>query len=154
MTNNCIPVIRQSLGEEWDQLDDAVKRHYDLVPGTDEEIILNGTMTEVYHSLIGKLFLMPGRLFGALVPYKGRNIPAQVRNWTAASNSRAMFWYRTFYFPGRKPFIFQSCMEHLEGNELIELVRHGMGIRMRVRVEDGALVYESTTIFGVRVKTL
>lgn len=54
-----------------------------------------------------------------------------------------MFWHRTLYFPGRNPVIFRSRMEYIKDNEIIEYVRHGMGIRMQMSVKDAALVFKS-----------
>ena len=137
------PVIRKALGEAWESLGEVVRRHYDLSPGSASNMLIEGEMREVYHSNIAKLFLLPGRLFGALVPYRGRHIPTQVRNWTASDNHKAMFWHRTLYFPNHAPVIFRSRMEHIKDDEIIEFVRFGMGIRMRLSVKHEALVYES-----------
>jgi hypothetical protein len=138
-----LPVIRKALGEAWYELGNIVRQHYDISPGTASSMLIEGVMSEVYHSPIAKLFLLPGRLFGALVPYRGRNIPTQVRNWTQTDNAKAMFWYRTLRFPCRLPVVFRSRMEHVGDNEIIEYVRFGMGIRMLLCVRDSALVYES-----------
>ena len=94
-------IIQQALGKQWDNLDDIVRRHYEMAPGTTSDITIHGTMDHVFHSNIAKLFLLPGRIFGALVPYRGNNIPTTVRNWTTEENTRAMFWHRTLQFPGK-----------------------------------------------------
>ncbi|MES9833196.1 MAG: DUF4166 domain-containing protein [Candidatus Thiodiazotropha sp. DIVDIV] len=137
------PVIKQALGTNWEALSEIVKQHYDITPGEDTTLILRGEMSEVYHSTIAKLYLLPGRIFGALVPYRGKKIPTVVKNWTSAKNSKAMFWYRTLHFPNRPQVIFQSRMEHLAGNEIIEYVKYGMGIRMALFEDNHSLVYKS-----------
>ncbi|MCU7857793.1 MAG: DUF4166 domain-containing protein, partial [Candidatus Thiodiazotropha sp. (ex Lucinoma borealis)] len=115
--------------------------HYSLVPGTSSTVKIHGTMSEIYHSKIAKLFLLPGRLFGALVPYKGKNIPTEVRNWTTNENSEAMFWNRILHFPDKSPIIFRSRMEHINNNEIIEYVKYGMGIRMLISEHDAVLKF-------------
>ena len=142
MPNTSQPVIKKALGENWEQLATIVKRHYDITPGEDASMTIKGVMEEVYHSNIAKLFLLPGRIFGALVPYRGNNIPTEVRNWTTRDNASDMFWHRTLDFDN-KQVIFASRMEHIEGNEIIEHVRYGMGIRMGMSVDRGALVFRS-----------
>ncbi|MFC1748302.1 DUF4166 domain-containing protein [Pseudomonadota bacterium] len=137
------PVIKQALGKHWDALAPIVKRHYDITPGEASKMIIRGTMDEVYHSPIAKLFLLPGRIFGALVPYKGKNIATEVCNWTTQENNKAMFWHRTLDFPNKPPVIFRSRMEHINNDEIIEYVRFGMGIRMRMSVHNGALKFAS-----------
>ena len=137
------PVIKKALGENWDKLADVIKRHYDITPGQSSNMTIKGIMDEVYHSSIAKLFILPGRIFGALVPYKGKNIPTEVHNWTTIDNNEAMFWHRTLTFPGKSPAIFKSRMEHIKNDEIIEYVRYGMGIRMKMSVENGALFFKS-----------
>jgi hypothetical protein len=138
-----LPVIRKALGNAWSELGEIVRRHYDITPGTASDMTIDGVMSEVYHSPVAKLFLLPGRLFGALVPYKGKNIPTRVRNWTENGDDTAMFWHRTLRFPGRSPTVFRSRMVHAGNDEIIEYVRFGVGIRMRLSVRDAALVFES-----------
>jgi len=137
------PVIKKALGENWEKLAEIVKQHYDITPGKPSNMLIKGVMDEVYHSAIAKLFILPGRIFGALVPYKGNNIPTEVRNWTTSDNRKAMFWHRTLAFPGKPPVIFESRMEHIKDDEIIEYVRYGMGIRMRISVKDSALIFNS-----------
>ena len=136
-------IMQQALGEQWHQLDEIVKRHYAMAPGASANMTIHGTMDRVFHSPMAKLFLLPGRIFGALVPYQGTDIPTVVRNWTTSDNTEAMFWHRTLRFPNRSLTEFKSRMEYAGGDEIIEYVRFGMGIRMRMSVEDGALVFTS-----------
>lgn len=136
------PVIRRALGEEWERLHAAVRRHYDLTPGTEQSCTLVGNMEEISHSPLAKPFILAGRMFGALVPYSGRNVPVEVRNRTCRDRP-AMFWHRTFMFQGRQPYVFQSRMEHLGGREIVEFVRLNLGICMYLSEIDGALCYTS-----------
>ncbi len=135
--------MQQALGEQWERLDDIVKRHYAMAPGIAAQMTIHGSMDRVFHSNIAKLFLLPGRIFGALVPFQGRNIPTEVRNWTRDDNHKAMFWYRTLQFPGKPLTKFKSRMEYAGGDEIIEYVKYGLGIRMRMSVDEGALVFTS-----------
>lgn len=143
MSNIKEPVIKQALGESWEELAEIVKQHYDITPGEASKMTIRGVIDQVYHSNIAKLFLLPGRIFGALVPYKGKNIPTEVRNWTSENNHKAMFWYRTLEFPNKPPLIFSSRMEYINDDEIIEYVRYGLGIRMKMSVDNGALVFKS-----------
>ncbi len=131
-------LFEQALGSAWQQLHPTVRRHYDLKPGG--ELLLRGEMSEVFHSLWVKPFILFGRLFGALVPYRGKDVPVEVYN-LCQPGSIALHFRRTFFFPNRKPYPFVSRMEHLSGNEIVEFVRLGLGIRMKLSVSDGALCY-------------
>ena len=137
------PVIKEALGQEWDLLSQILRQHYDITPGTASQMVMNGTIEKIDHSVIAKLFLPSSRVFGALIPYKGENIKSEVRNWTDRQNGVSMFWDRTFYFPNKRPIIFSSRMERYGDHEIIEYVRYGMGLLMKISVEDSALVFRS-----------
>lgn len=135
------PIMRRALGPGWERLGEVVRRHYDVTPGTDAAVVMNGIMS-VRHSRAAYPFLLVGRLIGALIARRGENIPVCVRNW-CRPGSPAMHWHRTFRFPGLEPVVFASRMEYLESNEIIEYVGFGLGVRMRLTEEEGALVYTS-----------
>ena len=82
---------------------------------------------------------IPAMLFGALIPYRGRDILVTVRNWTTADDAGCMFWHRTFLFPGDRRALFASRMVCVGTNEIIEYVRFGLGIHMRVFADQGSL---------------
>lgn len=140
--DNQWPVTRRALGADWEKLHETVRRHYDLAPGADHSLTLTGRMEQIEHSLWAKPFILVGRVFGALVPYRGRDVAVEVCNHTRP-HSPAMFWHRTFRFHNRPPCVFQSRMEHLAGNEIVEFVRFNLGICMHLSAEDGALCYTS-----------
>lgn len=135
------PVIARALGAAWNDLVPVVRRHYDLTPGEATTCTCVGIMDEVDHARVLKPFLWIGRLIGALIPYRGQNVPTTVRNWTTP-DSDAMFWYRTFEFPGKPPIVFRSNMQHVGHDEIVEYVRFGIGIRMRLSVSQSALIFE------------
>ena len=140
MTHNQTPAFQLALGEDWDKLHPAVKKHYDLRPG--EALLLTGTMDTVRSSPWVKPLIWIGRLFAALVPYTGTDVPVEVRNSCPADDNPIRF-HRTFHFPGRKPYPFRSQMEYWRGNSIVEFVRFGLGIRMDVSVQGDALRYET-----------
>jgi hypothetical protein len=133
--------IRQALGSDWPSLGDVIRRHYDLPPGTDTRLQVDGIM-QVSVSPLGRLFVTAGRLFDALVPFRGENIPVTVRNWSQPDSS-AMFWHRTFRYPEKQPIIFRSRMAYAGGEEIVEYVKYGLGIRMRLCAEGETLRYDS-----------
>ncbi len=133
--------IRRALGSEWSALGSVIRRHYDLPPRTQARLQVDGVM-QVSLSTVGKLLITAGRLFDALVPYKGSKIPVTVRNW-AKADSGAMFWHRTFRYPGRTPVIFHSRMEYTGDKQIVEYVKYGLGIRMRLSAEGETLRFDS-----------
>jgi hypothetical protein len=133
--------IREALGSRWAELGVVIRRHYDLPPHTDTRLQVEGTMN-IDVSPVAKLFMLAGRLFGALVPYKGSDVPVTVRNWSRTDSS-AMFWHRTFRYPGKEPVVFRSRMEYFGDNHIVEYVKYGLGIRMRLSTEGEALRFDS-----------
>ena len=136
------PVMAQALGEEWEKLHPLVRRHYGIAPGAESRVVMTGEMREVYFSRRAAPLIHAARLFGALVAERACAIPVTVIN-TTRSNDPAMHWHRTFRYPDGRERTFVSRMVHASGNEIIEYVRYGLGIRMALTVEDGALVFES-----------
>jgi hypothetical protein len=96
-------------------------------------------MHEVSHSFFAKLLIPFARLVGALIPYRGRNVPVHVVN-QSPPGSASYFWERVFLFPGRAPFAFPSTMVCTGDHEITEFVRFGFGIRLKVSVQDGGLI--------------
>ena len=133
--------IRQAMGDDWHRLGEIIRRHYDLAPHSDNQFELEGVM-DVTVSPIGRLFVSVSRLFDALVPFPGQNVPVRVCNWSQA-DSREMFWHRTFRYPDRKPVIFRSRMAYAGGRDIVEYVKFGLGIRMRLSAEGETLRYDS-----------
>lgn len=137
-----ISVFQIVLSNEWDKLGDVIKRHYFLRPYSTDYICVSGEMQEIYHSQIAKLFIPFGLIFGAIVPFKGKNIPIDV-HYNSSPDNCNIYWDRVFKFPNRKYFHFRSHMEHVKNNEVIEFVRLGVGMKLKVTAEDGAIVFRS-----------
>tara|TARA_Y100001934_G_scaffold146833_1_gene176416 strand:- start:214 stop:609 length:396 start_codon:yes stop_codon:yes gene_type:complete len=127
------PVFRTVLGEGWEDLADVVRRDYFLTPASDDYICVTGEMSEVRHSNVAKLLIPVGLLFGAIVPYQGKNMPVDVHYRSDPANSN-IYWDRVFKFD-RGDFHFRSHMEPVAQNEVIEFVRFGIGVRLHVTVE-------------------
>lgn len=133
------PVFQAVLGDDWKDLGVIIQDHYFLRPRSADYICVSGEMTEIKHSLAAKMLIPFGLLFGAVVPFQGKNIPIDVHYNASLENSN-IYWDRDFKFK-RGSFHFKSFMEPVKQNEVIEFVRYGIGIRLRVTVEGQALVF-------------
>ena len=133
-------VFEKILADSWADLGAVIQRHYFLRPFSDDYICVSGEMSEIYHSLIAKLFLPIGMLFGAVVPYRGKNVPIDV-HYAASEKNANLYWDRVFRFSEKKHFHFRSFMEPVSDNEVIEFVRFGVGMRLKVTAENGAIVF-------------
>ncbi|MCW8826951.1 MAG: DUF4166 domain-containing protein [Gammaproteobacteria bacterium] len=115
-----------------------MRNHYNLHPNGEHELQLRGELSNVFHSLWVTHIILLGRLFGALVPYRGKDIPVEVNNYCKNNN---LHWHRLFYFPNHAPYPFSSHMEYLGDNMVVEFVRFGLGLRLKLSVDEGALCY-------------
>lgn len=137
--NSAAPVFQTVLGSDWTSLGDIVQRHYFLRPHSTDYMCVTGEMIEIHHSTVAKLVIPIGLLFGAVVPYRGSNVPTDVHYNSSTDNSN-IYWDRVFKFDSGH-FHFRSHMEPLSCNEVIEFVRFGLGVRLHVSTENGALVF-------------
>ncbi|WP_447588119.1 DUF4166 domain-containing protein [Aquipseudomonas campi] len=135
------PIFQQVLGAEWQRLGPIIRRHYFLRSYSDDYICVSGQMDDIHHSTIAKLLIPFGRLFGAIVPYRGRDIPIDV-HYSCRPDNAALYWDRAFKFP-RGDFHFRSHMLPFGEAEVVEYVRFGVGLRLAVSAEEGALVFRS-----------
>src|SRR5690606_38229728 len=125
-----------ALGVDWPRVPEILQRNFDLCPGEDKEVRLKGVMHEISYPRIGRFFVYPGQLFGALVPYQGKDIQIRIDLRTHHTDPRFMYWQRVHFFPENPEFVFASRMEYLEGNDFIERVRCNLGMRMRASIEN------------------
>jgi hypothetical protein len=137
------PIVKRALGADWERVPEILRRNFDLTPGRDAEVRLKGVMHEIRYSVAGRLWAWPGQLFGALVPYQGTNVGIRIDIRTHGSDSRFMYWQRAHFFPQSPEFFFTSRMEYLEGNEFIERVRLGLGMRMKASLDNEVLKFEA-----------
>jgi len=137
------PVFQDVLGNaDWHRLGAVVRRHYGLRPYSDDRMTVRGRMDEVWRARCAALLMPAGGFFGALVPHTGRDVPIEV-HYRCRPQDAALYWDRCFHFPGRPVFHFRSHMTVADAarHEVIEWVRFGLGLRLRVTAEDGALVF-------------
>ena len=74
------------------------------------------------------------------VPYRGTDVPIDVHYASNKENAN-LYWDRVFKFSEKNHYHFRSHMEHVRDNEVIEFVRFGVGMRLRVSAENGAIVF-------------
>jgi uncharacterized protein DUF4166 len=137
--NQTEPVLKQALGTQWSLLAPVIQAHYGLTPFTDEQVRLKGNMDRVSYSPVVGLLIPLATLAGAMVPYRGRNVPVEVVNRSILGKP-SYYWLRTFFFPGKKPFVFRSSMLCTGEGEITEYVRFSLGIRFNVTTKNGGLV--------------
>lgn len=133
-------IIQEVLGDSWSELDNVIRRHYFLRPFSDDYICVSGEMSEIYHSSVAQLFIPFATLLSAVVPYRANNVPTDVHYASSKENAN-IYSDRVFKFTEKNHYHFKSHMEHVRDNEVIEFVRFGVGLRLKVTAENGAIVF-------------
>ncbi len=135
------PLLQQALGDDWYQLPTVIQRHYQLGDDQQTRSELKGVMKIDYPAFIRPILLIT-RLMGALIDLKGEGMQVCVEKWVTAGSS-TLHWKRSIQASDGRSTVFASRMEYVQGNELIEYVGCGFGLRLRVSVDNGRLVYRS-----------
>lgn len=122
------PIFKSVFKTSWERLPPVFQKRYANQPYTNEIATVEGQM-EIRFSKFMSLIMPLLRLFHVLVPYQGKNIPVTV-NFRSALNSDDFFLDRTFYFPGKPPYAFNSCVQVIKDAEVIERMAFGIGWKM------------------------
>lgn len=122
------PIFQSIFGASWDDLPPVIKKHYANRPYTDDRVVAEGTLDVLCkHPLKALAPLMS--LMGQIPPANARNVPVIV-HFTSEPNNKAFTFDRVFNFNNRKPYSFKSKMVQIEGNQVIEIMRFGLGWKM------------------------
>ena len=135
-------LLQKTLGDDWHKLPLVIQTHYRLQSRQQTYNIVTGIMRVNYPFFVRPMLFIT-RLMGGLIDLKGGNMNAQVEKWVADGTPNTLFWKRTIQAPDGKRTVFASRMEYQQGNELIEYVGGGFGLRLKLSVENNKLVYRS-----------
>ncbi|HEY1750992.1 MAG TPA: DUF4166 domain-containing protein [Caulobacteraceae bacterium] len=139
------PDFRALLGEAaWAELPAAVRARFGAAAHAAPRDF-PGAM-EVRISWLGWLFAQGCRLIGTpIAPWPGRVVPVMVS--VSAIPGGGVRWTRTYAYPGRAPLSIVSMKLAARDGSLLEVTRGGLGMRLALGVEAGALVFRSTSYF-------
>ncbi len=134
------PIFKHVFGSTWEAMPPILKSRYGNRAFCDDFVKVQGLLTIVFSKYITIMSPIL-RLFGALVPYQGRDIPVTVE-FQSKKYSNNISMNRTFDYPNKKPYHFNSTLE-ISKNEVIEFVRFGLGIRQQVTYENNKVILKS-----------
>jgi hypothetical protein len=112
-------------GSAWENLPPVFKKRYINRAYSHDITTVEGNM-DIHFSTIMACFVPFFRLFHILVPYQGNNIPVTV-DFRSEPNSAAVCLDRKFYFAEKKPYEFNSRMQIINDNDVIEYMSFGLG---------------------------
>lgn len=125
-------IMRQALGDQWQELPGALQAHYQ-----DEDNRDIGSLDIEYPTWM-QLFLNFLHVIGALLNRRGENIPTIVTKSMEGDKQR---WHRTITFDDGKKVYFKSHWQYIGQNKLVEYVNSIFGLCMSVEVKDKKLHY-------------
>lgn len=122
------PIFEGIFGSAWNDLPPVMKKHYTNRAYHDDEVVVEGSLT-IEASRIGRLFFPLFRLMKTLIPREGTTVRSIVR-FITTKDSDAFQFDRSMVFPDGSSYRFHSRMKPLGGNELVEIMRCGLGWHM------------------------
>ena len=142
------PCFKQLLGPAaWQRLDPAVRARFARNPAEGEVRSYDGTMGVVRCSKIGRVIAQACRLIGTpLAPFTGQNIPTEVNVYREARGG-GVVWARRYRFPGKAPVTVLSAKRIDRNGGLLECVKGGLGMTLRIFEHNGQLHFQSTGYF-------
>jgi hypothetical protein len=151
--NKTTHIFKPVFGSTWKKLPPVFKKRYINRSFSHDITTVEGTMDISFSKMMS--CLMPFfKLFHVLVPYPGNNIPVKV-DFRSQIDSNAVFLDRTFYFPEKQPYAFNSCMHIIKDNDVIERMSFGMCWKMHCFYEDQKVVMQHKgylwKIFGLNI---
>lgn len=132
------PIFKSIFGNTWDELPSVMHKHYANRPYTRDKATVEGVLDVMCAGPI-KLFAPLFWLLGGIPPHNEKNVPVTV-HFESEPETRAFQFNRLFHFKTRKPYSFHSSMNQVKGNEVIEIMRFGLGWRMNYLWEDGKVI--------------
>lgn len=128
------PIFQSIFGDKWKELPPVMHKHYLNRPYSDDVNTVEGTLDVM---CVGPLRLLSPLFWflGGIPPHNEKNVPVTVR-FESSKDTKEFTFNRVFHFKNRKPYQFQSRMIQVAGNEVIEIMRFGIGWRMSVHWED------------------
>ena len=123
------PIFQSIFNADWQNLPPVMHKHYANRPYSDDVVTVSGKMDVEFGWLV-RLMSPLLRVFGALVPYQGNNIPVTV-HFRSRHDSNLYCLDRTFNFPNKEPYVFFSKLTPINIDIVVELMKYGIGWKHR-----------------------
>ncbi len=139
--------FRALVGEEaWARLPEAVRKRFSKRLADGEAIVYQGRVVSTELSRRGRLLAFAARAIGGPLPREG-TAGAAVVVVTEDKGLGGQSWTRSYARPGRFPQVVHSAKRFCGPTGLEEYVGAGIGMTLKVTVEEGALFFRSERYF-------
>lgn len=135
--SNNYSLISKILGPDLNKLDPVIRDHYEIFPN--QLVNIKGVLDIYCHPWM-KFFLKLAGPARALIPFQSMNAITNVYHWV--DDKEVMHWKRTMFTIDHKPHVFYSKWVYHAPNQVVEYVRLGLGVKLKVSVKDGAIVLD------------
>jgi hypothetical protein len=140
--------FRALVGERaWGELPDAVRRRFSKRLGPSEALVYQGLVTATRLSAAGRVLSFLARAIGSPLPLTDGATGPAVVIVTEDAVLGGQSWLRIYARPGRFPQAIHSAKRFSGPTGLEEYVGCGIGMALRVSVEEGALAFRSAGYF-------
>ncbi|MAH05750.1 MAG: hypothetical protein CL561_09345 [Alphaproteobacteria bacterium] len=129
LNHKSTPIFQSIFSDAWDNLPPVLKKHYANRPYCNDIVTVSGHLDIMCKAPL--TWLAPiMRLMGQIPPANEENVPVTVE-FKSDLHSKAFQFNRQFYFKSTKPYAFRSQMIQVQDNVVIEVMRFGLGWKMR-----------------------
>ena len=140
--------FRTLVGERaWGELPDAVRRRFSKCLGPNEVLVYQGLVTATQLSVAGRVLSFLSRAIGSPLPLTNGATGPAVVIVTEDAGLGGQSWLRIYARPGHFPQAIHSAKRFSGPTGLEEYVGCGIGMALRVSVEEGALAFRSAGYF-------
>ena len=133
--------------EAWAELPEAVRRRFSKCLAPDETIIYQGRVVATELSPAGRVLSFLARAIGGPLPLTNGATGPAVVIVSEDAGLGGQSWLRIYNRPGRFPQAIHSAKRFRGPTGLEEYVGRGIGMALRVTVEDGVLAFRSAGYF-------
>ena len=134
-------------GDSWTLLPAPIRRRFSRHLADGERIVYLGEVAATHMTPAGRVVAQLARLVGAPLPLEASGCVPVTVIVTGSERLGGQIWTRIYDRVRGFPQVIQSVKHFGGATGLEEIVAHGVGMRLRLSVRDGALVFRSAGYF-------
>ena len=137
--NSTTPIFAKALGSSWDKMPAILKDHYLVKPFSDDVSVYTGIMDISFPKALN-IFSPLIKLLGVLSPISGEDIETKVY-CSSGFKSNYLKMERNLNFQNGKHYSFYSKLYPVQGNELVEVMKSGLGWHFALEYKNNKLLF-------------